>query len=66
MTSLGGLLLALICFGTVGLAAGIALATWGGHEPHWLLPVARAVALLVAGACFLLASLHQIAEALTP
>ncbi|MFD7774282.1 hypothetical protein [Streptomyces sp. NPDC059753] len=66
MISVFGLILALICFGTVGLAAAIALATWRGRAPHWLLPVARTVALLIAGACFLLASLHQIAEALTP
>lgn len=66
MVAAGGLVLALVCFGTVGLAAGIALATLTGRDPHWLLPVVRAVALAVAAFCFLLACLHQIAEALTP
>lgn len=64
MIGVGGILLALICFGTVGLAAGIALATLNGREPHWLLPVARTVALLVAAACFLLACVHQLAHTL--
>ena len=66
MTGAGGLILALICFGSVGLAAGIALATLTGRDAPWLLVSARVVALLVAGSCLLIASLHQIAEALTP
>lgn len=64
MAAVGGLLLALICFGTVGLAAGIALATFNGREPHWLLPAVRAIALLLAAACFFLACLHQLADTL--
>lgn len=66
MTGLGGLVLALICIAVVGLAAGLAVATLTGREPHWLLPAVRVIALGVASGCALLACLHQIAAALTP
>lgn len=66
MIAVGGLILALICFATVGLAAGIVFATRTGRTPaHWLLPVVRLVALAVAAWCLLLAALHQLVEALT-
>jgi hypothetical protein len=63
--AVGGLILALICLAVVGLAAALALATFTDHAPHWLLPVARLIALSVAAWCFLLAALHQLADALT-
>ncbi|MFF8656800.1 hypothetical protein [Streptomyces huasconensis] len=66
MTAAGGLILALICIAPVGLAAGIALATWGGREPPWLVTAARIVAVAVAAFCFLLAAVHQLTEALLP
>ncbi|MFB7711608.1 hypothetical protein [Streptomyces sp. NPDC056105] len=66
MSGLGGLILALICIAVVGLAAGLAVATLTGREPHWLLPAVRVLTLGVAAGCFLLACLHQIAAALTP
>jgi hypothetical protein len=66
VTAVGGLILAIICIATVGLAAALALVSLTNCQPHWLLITARAIALLTAGGCFLIASLHQIAEALTP
>ncbi|MEU6661240.1 hypothetical protein [Streptomyces sp. NPDC046821] len=66
MTSAAGFVLALVCMAIVGLAAGAALATLGDRNSHWLLPVARALAVVIAGGSFLLASAHQLAQALTP
>ncbi|MBW5420292.1 hypothetical protein GKQ77_01735 [Streptomyces sp. BG9H] len=66
MTGIGGLILALVCFTPVGLAAGIAIATRGGREPHWLVPLVRVTAVTVAAFCFLLAAVHQLTEALLP
>lgn len=65
MTAVGGLILALICLAVVALALGLAIATLCGAEPRWLTALVRTVALTVAGFCFLLAALHQLAEALT-
>lgn len=65
MIAVGGLVLAIICLAVVALAAGISAATWGGREPHRLLPAVRSVALAVAAFCFLLAAVHQLAAALT-
>ncbi len=65
MTAVGGLILALVCLTTVGLAAGIGIATLDGREPSWLIAIVRAVSVGVAAFGFLLAALHQLAEALS-
>ncbi|WP_309029102.1 hypothetical protein [Streptomyces alfalfae] len=65
MTAVGGLILALVCLATVGLAAGIGIATLDGREPSWLVAIVRAAAVGIAAACFLLAALHQLTEALS-
>ncbi|MEV0115852.1 hypothetical protein AB0H77_21825 [Streptomyces sp. NPDC050844] len=66
MTAVGGLVLALVCLAVVALALGVGVATLWGPEPHWLTTLARTVALATAGFCFLLAAVHQLAEALLP
>jgi hypothetical protein len=64
--AIGGLVLALVCLATVALALGVGVATLWTTEPHWLTTLVRAVALTTAALCFLLAAVHQLADALTP
>ncbi|WAL93973.1 hypothetical protein [Streptomyces sp. Je 1-369] len=66
MIAVGGLVLALICLATVGLAAAIAAVTWGNRSTHWLADVASVFAMALAGFCLVLATIAQVAEGLRP
>lgn len=66
MIAVGGLVLALICLATVGLAAAIAAATWGSRGSNWLADIASVFAMALAGFCLLLAAIAQVAEVLLP
>ncbi|MFI1677041.1 hypothetical protein [Streptomyces sp. NPDC020607] len=66
MIAVGGLVLALICLATVGLAAAIAAVTWGNRSTHWITDVAAVFALALAGFCLLLAASNQVAQVLLP
>jgi hypothetical protein len=63
MTSVVGLLLAIVCIGIVATGVGIVLASWCAPELYAGRRVARGVVVTVGFAFVLIAAFHPIAQA---